>query len=159
MDGGVARALMPRSAHAHADERAECIRSLSSLPKREETGVIVIDEDVYAYDGTGMGANQVIVVTGTFDHALVVQALEKAGERMMLVDDDGHEHGGFDEVDAAGAYTPSYVSAPSATARGIEMYLDAQGVIEMPMRQTLLRVLEEELGRVVTDARVSDGSP
>lgn len=121
--------------------------------------MIVIDEDVYAYDGTGTGANERIVVAGTFDQALVVEGLKKAGERMMLVDTDGHEHRTFEEVHEAGAYTPSYVSDPCVTDRGIEMYLDAQGAIESGMRRTLHRVLREELGRVVADARVSDGSP
>ncbi|GAA5105740.1 hypothetical protein GCM10023339_01940 [Alloalcanivorax gelatiniphagus] len=121
--------------------------------------MIVIDEDVYAYDGSGTGANEVIVVTGAFDQARVVQALDKAGERMMLVDTDGHEHRTIDEVSEAGAYTPSYFSDPVVTERGVEMYLDTGGVIESGMGETLRRVLREELARVVTDARVSDNSP
>jgi hypothetical protein len=78
---------------------------------------------------------------------------------MMLVDTEGREYDEIDGVLAAGAYTPSWVSTPTVTDRGVEMYLDVQGGIEDAMKETLHRLLREELEPVVTDARVEDGTP
>ncbi len=119
--------------------------------------MIVIDEDVYMDNGMHEGANETIVVTGHSDPAQVIQAFERASERMMTIDDEGHEYADMSRAYVAGAYTPSYVSTPTVTERGIEMYVDAQNRIGSGMRLALRRVLREELERVVTDARVSVG--
>ncbi|KRF36595.1 hypothetical protein [Nocardioides sp. Soil805] len=117
--------------------------------------MIVIDEDVYRDNGMHEGSNEIIVVTGHSEPARVIEALEKAGDRMLTIDDEGHVHADANQAALAGAYTPNYVSTPTVTDRGIEMYLDAKGSIGPEMADALRRVLREELERVVADARVS----
>jgi hypothetical protein len=119
--------------------------------------MIDIDPDVFAYQEEMGYSNETVVVVGAADLDTVVEALNRAGRRFMLVDATGAEHP--DEQSAqsaleAGRYTPNYVADPQITGEGVEMYLDCKGVIEQPMVSTLRQILREELEAAGIDGRV-----
>ena len=60
-----------------------------------------------------------------------------------------------DEAVGAGADSPSYVSDPKVTDRGIEVYIDNKGVIPDSMAATLRKVLTEELESAGYTGRIS----
>lgn len=125
---------------------------------REANDVIQIDPDVFTYQPELDMSNERFVVTGVHDAGSVTAALERASERFMGVDTTGVEHSTeeslFDAVNA-GADSPSYVSDPEATERGIEVYVDCKGVIEDAMAATLRNILTEELAAAGYTGRVS----
>jgi len=120
--------------------------------------VIQIDPDVFTFQPELDMSNERFVVTGVQDAGLVVAALERASERFMGVDTNGVEHATYeslsDAVDA-GADSPSYVSDPEVTERGVELYVDCKGVIEDAMGATLRKILTEELAAARYAGRVS----
>ena len=64
----------------------------------------------------------------------------------MLVDTEGVEHLTDDSMNEAardGADSPSYVSDPKVTDRGIEVYIDNKGVIPDSMAATLREVSQK----------------
>ena len=119
--------------------------------------MITIDPDVFGTYGEYGLAHEVFVVTGTLDMAAttaVLLALERAAFRFMRVGEDGVERHD-DEASGLGIYTPNYVSDPRVTEQGVVQYVDCKGEIGSPMDAALRRVLQEELGGLDVDARVS----
>ena len=122
--------------------------------------VITIDPEVFDYD-EDEGSNEIFVVSGAFDGpgtAAVVAALKQAGVRFKRVDVTGVEHPDDEAALAAymaGRYTPNYVADPTVTTDGVEGYVDCKGAIEPPMAERFRQILDEELGRIGADARVS----
>lgn len=125
------------------------------------TSAVTLDPDVFAYDELEEHSYETFVVAGADDprtSAAVVQALRRAGNRFLATDETGVEHRSGAEVEAAavaGLYTPNYVSDPTPTAAGVEVYVDCKGVIEDAMAATFRRVLTEELAQVGVPLRVS----
>ena len=119
--------------------------------------MIEIDADVFTYDEDEDYSKETFVVTGNFAPDVVMDALGRAAERFMAVDENGVEHDPtrLDEVYLSGVYTPNYVSKPEITSRGIRVYVDCKGAIDDEMAQALRRVLREELDATGVDARVS----
>jgi hypothetical protein len=116
-------------------------------PARSGAPVRIAD-DVFGLSSDGESSNEVILLTGDVGPATAEEALVAAGERFMLVDETGVEHGSRAEAAAAlehGLYTPNYVSDPLRTDAGIELYVDCKGWIPEPMRLTFRRILAEEL--------------
>jgi hypothetical protein len=117
--------------------------------------MITIDEDVFGWNEQFQSSNETFVVAGEFERSAVLRGLERAAHRFVTIDQDGYEHPDMEAAAAAGRFTPSYVSDPEPTERGIQVYVDAKGGIDPPMADALRRVLREELERVATDAHVS----
>jgi len=110
--------------------------------------VIQIDTDVFTYQPELDMSNERFVVTDVQEAEPVIAALRRASERFMEVDTNGVEHSTEESMQVAvdaGADSPSYVSDPEVTDRGIEVYLDCKGVIEDRMAATLREILVEEL--------------
>lgn len=110
--------------------------------------MIQIDTDVFTYQPELDMSNERFVVTDVQEAEPVIAALKRASERFMGVDTNGVEHSTEESMQAAvdaGADSPSYVSDPEVTDRGIEVYLDCKGVIEDTMAATLREILVEEL--------------
>lgn len=110
--------------------------------------MIQIDTDVFTYQPELDMSNERFVVTDVQEAEPVIAALKRASERFMGVDTNGVEHATEESMQAAvdaGADSPSYVSDPEVTDRGIEVYLDCKGVIEDTMAATLREILVEEL--------------
>ncbi|MDP3891250.1 hypothetical protein [Nocardioides sp.] len=118
--------------------------------------MIEIEADVFDYDEDLGASYETFVVTTAFDVADLVPALHRAAQRFMLVDESGVEHPTFDAmIEGIGdLYTPNYVSDPAVTPAGIQVYVDCKGVIETGMAATFRRILREELGAAVPQARV-----
>lgn len=118
--------------------------------------MIDIDSDVFTFDEEQDMSKETFVVTGDFDPAVVVTALDRASDRFMAIDENGIEHdaAGLDAAFRAGLETPSYVSDPEVTSQGVQLYVDCNGVIPDPMAEGLRRVLREELSAVGVEARV-----
>jgi hypothetical protein len=127
-----------------------------------DAGSLRIAPDVLVSREDGSAPNEVALLSGAFEVAVAVTALERAGARFMLVDDKGAEYPTEAEVEkaeqlhvAGGFYTPNYVAAPKVVDDGIELYVDCKGVIPPPMGATFQRILREELQRAgITNARV-----
>lgn len=108
-------------------------------------------DDVFGQvpDEYGLGASyETILLTGSFEPAAGVAALERAGSRLQMVDERGVEYATFEEVEEASFddhYTPNYVSDPEIGPKGIQLYVDGKGSIEEPMRARFLQILREEL--------------
>jgi hypothetical protein len=120
--------------------------------------VIQIDPDVFTFQPELDMSNERFVVTGVQDAGPVVAALERASERFMGVDTNGVEHATYESLISAadaGADSPSYVSDPEVTERGVEVYIDCKGVIEDAMGATLRKILTEELAAAGYAGRVS----
>ena len=120
--------------------------------------MIRIDPDVFTYQPELDMSKETFVVTGVHDDGAVTAALERASERFMSVDTEGVEHlteESMDEAVGAGTDSPSYVSDPKVTDRGIEVYIDNKGVIPDPMAATLRKVLTEELESAGYTGRIS----
>ncbi len=120
--------------------------------------MIQIDSDVFNYQPERDMSNERFVVTGVQDAAPVTAALVRASERFMMVDSNGVEHPtdeSLSDAVSAGADSPSYVSDPNVTERGIDVYIDCKGVIDDPMSATLRRILTEELAAAEYAGRVS----
>ena len=115
-----------------------------------ETG-ITVDAEVYA-EGD-MCSNESIVVESHAPHELLVAAMTRASERMMLVGEDGQEHG---DVEGLEIYTPNYVSDVTIDEKGNPgFYIDCKGAIEPPMAARFRQILVEELMRSgISSARV-----
>ena len=110
--------------------------------------MIQIDTYVFTYQPELDMSNERFVVTDVQEAEPVIAALKRASERFMGVDTNGVEHATEESMQAAvdaGADSPSYVSDPEVTDRGIEVYLDCKGVIEDTMAATLREILVEEL--------------
>lgn len=110
--------------------------------------MIQIDTDVFTYQPELDMSNERFVVTEVEEAGPVIAALKRASERFMQVDTNGVEHTTEESMLAAvdaGADSPSYISEPEVTDRGIEVYLDCKGVIEDTMAATLREILIEEL--------------
>ena len=110
--------------------------------------MIQIDTDVFTYQPELDMSNERFVVTDVQEAEPVIAALRRASERFMEVDTNGVEHSTEESMQVAvdaGADSPSYVSDPEVTDRGIEVYLDCKGVIEDRMAATLREILVEEL--------------
>ena len=120
--------------------------------------VVHIDPDVFTYQPELDMSKETFVVTGVQDDGAVTAALERASERFMSVDTEGVEHltdDSMNEAVGAGADSPSYVSDPKVTDRGIEVYIDNKGVIPDSMAATLRKVLTEELEAAGYTGRIS----
>lgn len=126
------------------------------------TGTPRIASDVFVSREDGSAPNEVALLSGTFDVDVAVTALERAGARIMLVDDRGTEYATEADVEAAEQryvsgdfYTPNYVADPMVLDNGIQLYVDCKGVIPPPMGATFRRILREELRRAgITNATV-----
>ena len=117
--------------------------------------MITIDPDVLTYDDERGFSLETFAVTGDFEPIVVVAALDAAGDRFMLVDDDGRVHADFDSMEAAGAISAAnYVSDAQVTERGVEIYIDCKGSVEDPVAVALRTVIAEALGAVVSHAHV-----
>lgn len=138
------RAEQQRRGAAHAPEVAE----------------IVIDDEVFGFDEPHA---EYFVVVSPAPASAVADAVRRANQRFMLVDENGVEHRDWDAFDAASAelgpledlYTPNYTADPTVTPAGVEGYVDCKGGIEHAMGVTLRRVLREELSSLGAPARVS----
>lgn len=127
-----------------------------------DAGSLRIASDVLVSREDGSAPNEVALLSGDFDTAVAVTALERAGARFMLVDDKGTEHPTEVDVEKAEQrhvpgdfYTPNYVADPKVVDNGIELYVDCKGVIRPPMGATFRRILREELQRAgITNATV-----
>lgn len=109
---------------------------------------LTIDADVFAYRDDVGTSNEVLRVVSDSGREEVVRALNAAGARFMLVDEQGteyHDEAGVESAAANDLYTPNYVSDPKVTADGVELYVDCKGSIEEPMATTFRRILREEL--------------
>lgn len=110
--------------------------------------MVHIDPLVFTYQPELDMSHERFVVTQVPDDGAVVAALLRASARFMDVDTDGVEHASYESMSAAvnaGADSPSYVSDPENTVRGIEVYVDCKGVIMDAMAATLRSILAEEL--------------
>ena len=117
--------------------------------------MITVDDDVFGWNETFQSSNENFLITGDVDPSTLAPALERVAKRFVTIDQEGHEHASMEAAAEAGRFTPSYVSDPRVTEHGIEVYVDAGGGVDPPMAEALRRVLREELGTVVGDARVS----
>lgn len=120
--------------------------------------MIQIDPEVFAYHEDLGYSNETILVVGTNDTDVVVQALRGAGQRFLNVDETGAEHSDQESADSAyqaGLATPNYVSDPTITEGGVEMYVDCKGSMEDPMAEKLRQILRETLEAAGVEARVS----
>ena len=116
--------------------------------------MITVDPEVFGWNTEYQSSNETFVVSGDFDRAAVLTGLERAAQRFVTIDQDGHEHPDMEAAAAAECFTPSYVSDPVLTEDGIRVYVDASGGMDPPMAHALREVLREELERVAADARV-----
>ena len=116
-----------------------------------QAGSVKIASDAFGFYADGTGSYETVRLSGTFDTELAVAALHRAGERFMLVDEEGTEYADLDSLEAAalprGLYSPNYVADPRPVDGGIDLYVDCKGVIEPPMAVTFRRILREELER------------
>ena len=121
------------------------------------TSVITFDDDVFSYDDDHGYSYETFAVNGTFEPAVVVEALDSIAQpRLMLVDDDGILHADFDAIQAADVMSAAnYVSDAQVTARGVEVYIDCKGAIEDVVAAAYRRVLTEVLDQAVGDAHVA----
>lgn len=148
-------------------ERAERQRRGTPEPQEPpvEAPVVVMDDDVFGHDDTRDISSEYFVVVSSAPTHHVVEAVGRANERFMLVDEQGTEHPDHAALEAALAahtdgelYTPNYAADPRVTQAGVEGYLDCKGGIEPAMGETLRRVLREELERLGATTRVRVGS-
>ena len=117
--------------------------------------MITIDPDVFVYDEDLVGSLENFAVTGDFQPAMVVAALDGAADRLMLVDEEGVVHPDFDSMRATGAISAaSYVSDAEATDEGVVVYIDCQAAIEDSVAKEFKRILTDVLDDVVSDARL-----
>ena len=117
--------------------------------------MITIDPDVFVYDEDLVGSLENFAVTGDFQPAMVVAALDGAADRLMLVDEEGVVHPDFDSMRAAGAISAaSYVSEAEATDEGVVVYIDCQAAIEDSVAKEFKRILTDVLDDVVSHARL-----
>ncbi len=117
--------------------------------------MITIDPDVFSYDDDLGISLETFAVTGDFDPAVVVAALDAAADRLMLVDEAGVPHPDLDAMQAAGAISAaSYVADAEATDDRVVVYIDCQGAIEDAVGAAFRRILTEVLGEVVDEARL-----
>ena len=135
--------------------------STASTQTTQRTTVHIAN-DVFGWADAYMTlSNESILVNGTAPPATLIQALNRAADRFMHVDETGVEHGPEVEESPPGdsngdvLYTPNYVSTPTETSSGIRMYVDCKGVIDPRMRARFLEILTEELGIVGGDVTVS----
>lgn len=121
---------------------------------------MVIDPEVFAYDGGRGYSYETLVVTWTDPGVRadrVVRGLRRTGSRLLRVDERGLEHPDAASAQRAyddGFYTPNYVSDPEPQERGVQLYVDCKGVIPERMVTTFRRILREELERLGHDLRV-----
>lgn len=107
---------------------------------------IVFDEDVYGEGDTG--SNESIVVESHAQTDVLVLALRRAAQRMMLVGENGNEYGDVERPAKEGVYTPNYVSEVTVDQNGNPgFYIDCKGGIEPPMAARFRQILMEELNR------------
>jgi hypothetical protein len=153
--------------HREPDPWAEAAyqRSVRERAERQRTGApepepeVLIDGDVFGFDEPS--AEYFVVVSPAPERA-VADAVRRANQRFMLVDENGVEHADWDALDAASdalgpdddLYTPNYAAEPTITAAGVEGYVDCKGGIELAMGVTMRRVLREELAALRAPARV-----
>lgn len=143
-------------------ERAERQRRGTTVPQEPpvEPPVVVVDDDVFAEDPEGYCNESFLVVSSAPVHH-VVEAVGRANDRFMLVDEEGTDHSGSgapEDVLAALAerdiYTPNYAADPVITDAGVQGYVDCKGAISDDMGRMLKRVLREELEVLGHPARV-----
>jgi hypothetical protein len=117
--------------------------------------MITIDPDVLTYDDERGFSLETFAVTGDFEPTVVVEALDAAAARFMLVDEVGTVHPDFDAMEAAGVISAaSYVSDAEVTERGVEVYIDCQGSVEDAVAVALRGIIANALENVVTDAHI-----
>lgn len=129
---------------------------------------IDVAPDVYGLIEEGQSHERVII-TGASDRRAAAVALSRACGRFERVDEYGRE---FSDEEAeleeervlSGeledfSYTPNSVSGVRMAPRGPWCSVDCKGYIPAPMRERMIAVLVEELGRAGVSARVEVPSP
>lgn len=125
---------------------------LGGEPSHEPIDGIVIEDDVYAATddpGEANGAfNESIVVESDGPQGLVILALTRAANRMLWVDEDGHEQNRLElmRTPQNEVYTPNSVTDVTLDANSNPgFYIDCKGVITPPMAERFQQILIEEL--------------
>lgn len=137
-------------------ERAEQQRNGTPPPPAPEPE-IHFEDGVFGIEPDG----EHFVVVSPAPTDAVVEAVDRACERFMLVDENGVEHPSWDALEAAShardgddLYTPNYTAPVKVTPAGVEGYVDCKGGIEPPMGERMRHVLREELLSLRAPARV-----
>jgi membrane associated rhomboid family serine protease len=115
--------------------------------------------------GDGMYDFRASIEVQTTQTQAARRALEAAGQRWFLTDDEGREWSTIDELAESVTdgndwpWIPEYVSDIETTEAGLEVSVDLEGEAATPaMQETFLRVLLEEFDRAgVTTAHVRPG--
>ncbi len=96
--------------------------------------------------------SDIVVVTAPGDRTAALTAVERCIDRWRGIDGAGRYHGADDEFWNAQAdheghewHTAKYISKVRATRAGVEVDVDAQGLMPAAMRAAFRRVLTEEL--------------
>ena len=84
-------------------------------------------------------------------------AVGTSAYRFMNIDEDGNHVP--DEELGTGAWTPSYVSDPYLTPRGVSVSADTGGFVTVAMVEAMIRVLVVELRHLPFDTEVSGYDP